>query len=219
MTACPVCGANMIQGKCCRFPICTYTSSVAHTDPLADLILFDLETTGLNRQTDKIIELGAIHIQNGEIVDTFSSLANPGFHPGGAPIKLTAQITKLTGITDEMLEDQPCEEEAVRSFIQWCGSCSVFGGHNVAGFDIPFLKFAAKRAGVTFNPEYTMDTLRLAKAYEMKKFAYVPDYKQTSLAAWCGFTYNAHRALDDVQANFKILKQLINKFGAVPEKL
>lgn len=75
-------------------------------------ISLDLETTGFSAQNDRITEIGAVKVRDGKIVDRFTQLVNPGR-------RVSARITELTGISNEMLEDQPVIEDILGDFIHW----------------------------------------------------------------------------------------------------
>ena len=226
MNNCPVCGnsINSMTHRCARFPICTFVDEERLGEKITDYILFDIETTGLDRKKDRITEIGALRIHDGKIVDEFSTLVNPGKDDFGERIYISPRITSLTGITNEMVEDCPVETEAVSQFAKWCEGTDCFAGQNIVRFDLPFVKEAAKRAGCAFQARKVLDTLRIATSLDLKGKGLVNSYKQTSLAACYGFTYNAHRAVDDAKACFRILNFLIED-GArcgkkiVPEKL
>lgn len=110
-----------------------------------------------------------------------------------------------------MVKNEPVESECVRSFIEWCGENAVITGQNIAKFDIPFFKEAAQKADAKWSFSNYVDTLILAKDLRLKEQGYVDNLKQTTLAKWIGFTYNAHRAVDDCRANVKILFPLVKR--------
>ncbi|ODJ53067.1 PolC-type DNA polymerase III [Brochothrix thermosphacta] len=120
----------------------------------ASYVVFDVETTGLSAVYDKVIELGAVRMVNGEKVDEFEAFINPG-HP------LSATTINLTGITDDMVANTPTEEEVFKRFKEWAGD-DILVAHN-ASFDMGFLNTAYKRhnMGVAENP--VLDTLELAR--------------------------------------------------------
>ena len=118
-----------------------------------EYIAFDLETTGLDKRTDKIIEIGAVLMRNGEAVDTFGTFAQPG-HPLGA------KTVSLTNITDDMLRGAPSPEEAVTAFLDWAGDRPLVA-HN-AEFDVGFVREYCRRSGRRFDP-LSIDTLILAQ--------------------------------------------------------
>ena len=122
-------------------------------------VVFDLETTGFNAGgADSIIEIGAVKIKDGEIIDTFDELINPGR-------KLPPKITELTNITDDMLVGKMNEEEGVKKFIDWIGGNLPMVAHN-AKFDTSFIKMAYQKynLGEFLNP--IIDTLELSRALD-----------------------------------------------------
>ena len=121
-------------------------------------VVFDFETTGFNAGgVDSIIEIGAVKIKNGEIIEKYDELINPGR-------KLPEKIIEITNITDEMLEGKANEETAVKRFIEWFGDCPMVA-HN-AKFDTSFLEMAYKKynLGVFTNP--VIDTLELSRTLD-----------------------------------------------------
>ena len=121
-------------------------------------VVFDFETTGFNAGGgDQIIEIGAVKIKNGEIIDRFDRLINPG-------VKLQPHIIKLTNITDEMLVDCPTEEEAVKEFVSWYGDLPMVA-HN-AKFDASFLEMAYQKYNLGEYKNVLLDTLQLSRALE-----------------------------------------------------
>ena len=121
-------------------------------------VVFDFETTGFNAGgADSIIEVGAVKIRNGEIIDKYDELINPG-RP------LPQKITEVTNITDEMLKGKDNEENAIKRFIEWFGDCPMVA-HN-AKFDVSFLEMAYKKynLGTFTNP--VVDTLELSRTMD-----------------------------------------------------
>ncbi len=121
-------------------------------------VVFDFETTGFNAGgADSIIEVGAVKICNGEIIDRFSELIDPGR-------KLPAKITEITNITDEMLAGKDNEEIVIGRFKEWFGDLPVVA-HN-AKFDISFLKMAYEKYGLGEFNNTVIDTLELSRTLD-----------------------------------------------------
>lgn len=121
-------------------------------------VVFDFETTGFNAGgADQIIEIGAVKLKDGMIIERYDELINPG-RP------LPEKITEVTNITDAMLEGKDTEENAVRRFIEWFGDCPMVA-HN-AKFDVSFLEMAYKKYnfGTFTNP--VIDTLELSRTLD-----------------------------------------------------
>ncbi|MFR6475035.1 MAG: exonuclease domain-containing protein [Faecalibacterium sp.] len=120
-----------------------------------EFCVFDTETTGLDPGVEYLTEIGAVIVRNGEVVEEFDTFVKPG-----KPI--TPKITELTGITNEMVADAPGEKEALEAFLRFADG-RILVAHNAHAFDIRFLKAAAKRSGISFEPTY-IDTLTMAQA-------------------------------------------------------
>lgn len=144
----------------------------------------DLETTGLDPKRDKIIEIGAIRVENGRIVEEFSSFVNPRR-------KLSAKIIELTGIKDEMLCSAKGIEEVIGEALAFCKELPLLG-HNVI-FDYSFLKQAAVNEGLRFERS-GIDTLSLSRKF-------MPPEEKKNLAAAAKYfgigEQTSHRALAD----------------------
>jgi DNA polymerase III subunit alpha, Gram-positive type len=121
-------------------------------------VVFDFETTGFNAGGgDSIIEIGAVKLHNGEIIDRFSKLINP--HK-----PLSKKITEVTGITDDMLKDASSEEEVVKEFMVWTYNLPMVA-HN-AKFDASFLEMAYKKYNMGEYTNPLIDTLELSRAMD-----------------------------------------------------
>ena len=121
-------------------------------------VVFDLETTGFNAGgADSIIEIGAVKINNGEIIDRFDELINPGR-------KLPQKIIELTNITDEMLEGKDNEENTVKKFKEWVGDLPMVA-HN-AKFDVSFIVMAYNKYNLGEFTNTVIDTLELSRALD-----------------------------------------------------
>jgi len=154
--------------------------------------VFDLETTGLSKETDRIIEFGAVKIKNGAIAGVFSRFVNPG-------VPLPKEIIELTHITDDMLKDAPDINAVLPEFLAFAGS-DVLVAHN-APFDTGFVLNAAKRQGYEIeNP--VLDTLELSRTL----FPELTRHKLNIVAEHLGVSLdNHHRACDDAAATAEIL--------------
>ncbi len=124
----------------------------------ATFVVFDLETTGFNAGgADSIIEIGAVKLKNGEIIDTFDELIDPGK-------PLSAKITEITHITDDMLKGKMNEETGVKKFMEWYGDLPLVA-HN-AKFDTSFIKMAYQKYDLGDFNNCILDTLELSRALD-----------------------------------------------------
>lgn len=169
-------------------------------EPLdGEFVVFDIETTGLGASKERITEIGAIKIKNGEVVDTFSTFVNPE-----KPIP--EKITKLTGIDDGMVADAPKEEEAVAGFLKFCGQNAVVVAHN-ASFDTSFIRYAAARHRIPYTLT-SVDTLAISRAM----FPSLSKHKLDVVAKHLNLgNFNHHRACDDAEILSKIFLVMITK--------
>lgn len=163
-------------------------------------VAFDIETTGLNPKYDKIIEIGAVRVRNGELVDTFSTFVNPAK-------SLPARIVELTGIRDADVAAAPYIDELLDPFLAFVGD-DVLLGHNIL-FDYSFVKKAAVNQKRTFEKQ-GIDTLRIAKQFlselESRQLGFLCDYYQIEL--------DAHRALNDAVAAHRLYEILVREYGS-----
>ena len=121
-------------------------------------VVFDLETTGFNAGgEDSIIEIGAVKLKNGEIIDKYDELVDPGK-------EISERITNVTNITNEMLVGKPKEEEAVKKFMDWVGDLPMVA-HN-AKFDSSFIEMAFKKYGFGEYTNTLIDTLELSRTMD-----------------------------------------------------
>lgn len=163
----------------------------------AEYIVFDVETTGLSAIYDTIIEIAAVKIREGEVIDTFESFANPHH-------RLSATTIDLTGITDDMVRNAPDIDEVLRNFYEWCED-GIFVAHN-ASFDMGFLDAGLKKMGIPKTTNGVVDTLELAR------FLY-PDFKNHRLNTLCKrfdieLTQH-HRAIYDAEATGYLFLKLL----------
>lgn len=157
-----------------------------------EYIVFDLETTGLNPNQNGITEIGAVRLRHGEIVDTWSTFVNPE-----QPI--SAHITNVTGITDDMVADAPTMGEALTMFKKYIGD-TYLAAQN-APFDMSFIKKHGEDNGIDFKNE-CMDTLPLFR----RALPGHRSYSLGKLATDLGIPLKHHRALNDAECTAKIMK-------------
>lgn len=151
-----------------------------------NFIAIDFETTGLNPNKDRIIEIGAIRFRNNLIVDKFETLVK-------IDIDNSHSAMEINHISNEMLRNAPDELEAFRNFIDFLNDDSYVVGHNIKSFDIKFLKNALDRLNLKINLNY-IDTLQLSKLCVFD----VNNYKlDTLLSKYNIKNNNPHRALSD----------------------
>ncbi len=164
---------------------------------LADaFVVFDIETTGFSPEKNKIIEIGAVKVDDGKIIDRFSVFVNPD-----EPIPF--EIEQLTGINDNMLLGAGKIDEVLPKFLDFCGDCAL-AAHN-ASFDVSFIKYQAKRLGLPFGPT-VLDTVELAR-YLLPA---LNRYKLDTVAKALGVSLeNHHRAVDDAGATAEIFVKFI----------
>jgi DNA polymerase-3 subunit alpha (Gram-positive type) len=131
-------------------------------------VCVDVETTGLNPKSENIIEIGAVKVVDGQVVDTFQSFLKPRK-------PLEDRIVALTGITDEMLVDAPDGKKVMPLFAEFCGDLPLVG-HNLI-FDYAFLKRAMLNEKLSFERK-GVDTLKIARKY-------LPELESRNLGFLC----------------------------------
>lgn len=163
-------------------------------------VCVDLETTGLNPKTDKIIEIGAVRVENGVRTEVFETFVNPA-------CILPPKITELTGITDEELKSAPDIADVLPDFVEFLRE-DVLLGHSVL-FDYSFIKKAAVNNRIKFE-RMGIDTLKIARRF-------LPELESRSLDFLCGhyaIPHKAHRALADAEATCLLYDRLWESFGS-----
>ena len=165
-----------------------------------DYVLFDLETTGLSPQNDAIIEISALKVSDGEVVDEYSTLVNPCRH-------IPYSASSVNGIMDDMVEDAPTIDVALKDFISFIGD-NILVGHNINRFDMGFIqRDATNFLGKPITNE-CIDTLILSRRY----LPDIPSHSLGALADHYGISYEgAHRALADCHINKKVYDCLIKE--------
>lgn len=162
-------------------------------------VVFDIETTGLSPHSDNLTEIGAVKVQNCEIVDSFSTFVNP-------KMDISYQIQELTRITNEMVKDAPSLEEALPKFLEFAKD-SVLVAHN-ADFDTGFIYQKCQQLGLEYNFE-KVDTLTLARIINtnLKRFSLDKVCKEMGVVL-----SGHHRAVNDAQATAEVFIKYLEIF-------
>ena len=165
-----------------------------------EFVVFDIETTGLNSHTNEIIEIGAVKIKSGRIVDRYSQLINPG-----RPIPY--HITEITSITDEQVANEPKIDKVIGKFVDFVGD-AVLVAHN-APFDMGFIKRDIKKYLSIDYQCSVIDTLQMARDLfpDLKKYGLGDLNKTLGLAL-----EKHHRAVDDSQATANMFIIFLEKY-------
>ena len=173
---------------------------------LKSYIAFDVETTGLNPRENEIIEIGALKVRDGKVAERFMEFIRPRF-------PISAAITNLTGITNEMVEGARPRCQVVPDFLDFCGD-DVLIGHNVT-FDYSFMKCSAAADGLPFE-KMGIDTLKIAQKVHSS-------LSSKSLGSLCEHYHienkSAHRAYHDALATANLYQTLAHYFEADYPKL
>ena len=162
----------------------------------ADYVVFDLETTGFSPETNRIIEIGAVKVQNGKIVDKFSTFVNP-------QVPIPFRIEQLTSINDSMVIDAPVIADILPEFMKFCEGC-VMVAHN-ADFDMSFIKKNCQRLDIPCKPTI-VDTVAPARVL----LPNLNRFKLDTVAKALGVSLeNHHRAVDDAGCTAEIFVKFI----------
>ena len=160
-------------------------------------VVFDLETTGFSPIKNQIIEIGAVKVQDGQIVDRFSTFVNP-------QVPIPFEIEQLTNINDNMVIDAPLIETVLPSFMEFCKD-SVMVAHN-ADFDMSFIRANCKKLGLSCE-KTVIDTVALARVL----LPNLNRYKLDTVAKALNVSLeNHHRAVDDAQCTAEILLKFMD---------
>lgn len=160
------------------------------------IVVLDVETTGFSKYKDRIVELGAIKLQNGRKIDELNILINPC-------MVIPDKVISVHGITNEMVKNKPDETFYVPDILKFLNGVSYIVAHN-ANFDIGFIEEMFKRNGYLFDCDY-IDTLEASKS-----LIYGSDsYKLVDLAKFLNINVDvSHRALADVETTVMLLRHL-----------
>lgn len=172
---------------------------------IASYVSIDLETTGLNPKRDKIIEIGAVKVIDGQIAGSFHSYVNPGR-------KLEERIVELTGIRQEQVDEAPDIEDVFPQLEEFLEDLPLLG-HRIL-FDYSFLKKAAVNLKKPFEKQ-GIDTLWIARCF-------LPQLEHRTLPYLCEYyriEHDPHRALADAEATSSLYKILCKEFYEKDEKI
>ncbi len=161
-------------------------------------VVFDIETTGFGAERDRIIEIGAVKVENGKITDRYSTFVNP-------KVPIPPRIEELTGIKDSMVMDSPEIDVILPEFLAFCEGCTLVA-HN-ASFDTGFIRANAERLGLPYD--FTVvDTVGLARAL----LPGLSRFKLDTVARELGVSLeNHHRAVDDAKATADIFVKFLER--------
>lgn len=165
---------------------------------ITEYVALDLETTGLDPKKNKIIEIGAVHVKDNNIIEEYQTMINPGW-------KLPEKVTELTGITDEELTGAPAIEDKIGEFLDFVGD-RVILGHSIL-FDYSFLKRAAVNHKLSFEAD-AIDTLKISRKY----LSELPSRNLHAICLYYGIDHKEHRALEDARATHKLYLHLKDSF-------
>ena len=178
------------------------TENAGEEDITSSFVVFDIETTGLYKDVNKITEIGAVKIENGRITDRWSTFVNP-------EESIPENIIRLTGITDEMVAGAPTIDKVLPSFLDFCKGCVLVAQN--ASFDIGFIKKNAADCGLEYNFCHT-DTLILARCLHPE----LSNYRLDTLSRhYKVILENHHRAVDDAKATADIFLCMLEELKAL----
>jgi len=163
-----------------------------------EMIVFDIETTGLSNRTARIIEIGAVKIKSGKILESFDIFVDP-------ETEIPEEITRLTSITNDDVKGAPKEREALEMFLAFAGERLLIA-HN-ANFDVGFIRVAAERQEIPFNNPY-LDTLGLSKYVNPE----LKNHKLDTIVEHYEIgEFHHHRASDDAEVLAKIFIIMLDR--------
>ena len=203
MIAAEKCGMKVIYGMEAYFVNDTAGASKGKLDNISffdDVVVFDIETTGLSVDECKIIEIGAVKVHNAEIVDKFNMFVNP-------LCEIPENITELTSITNEDVATAPTIDVVLPKFFEFVGGDNVMLIAHNADFDTKFIRRAARDLGIPFNNPYT-DTLAISRFLNTE----LTNHKLDTIAKYYKLEdFHHHRACDDAEILAKIFFAMIER--------
>ena len=170
-------------------------------------VIFDLETTGISPNYDEVIEISALKVKGGEVVDEFNTLVNPGR-------KIPFGATKVNGITNAMVAEAPAFSHVLAEFLDFAEGL-VLVGHNIARFDMKFIWRDAEQYFGEIPQNNYVDTLQVARKHLPK----MEHHRLVDLAEHYGISSEgAHRALNDCYMNQKVYECMVAEMGEAHQK-
>ncbi len=167
-----------------------------------EFVVADIETTGFSPVAERIIEIGAVKVKDGKLGETFSMFVDPG-----KPIPL--EITRLTGISPEMVLGASGQEAAIKAFKAFAGAACIVA-HN-ADFDLSFFRSTGARYGVYFTENPVLDTLGLSRCLLSQN----KNHKLDTVVRHFDIPLNHHRALNDATATAEVLIRFFDMMKAM----
>lgn len=162
---------------------------------MKSFVAFDIETTGISPLDNRITEIGAVKIVDNEVVEKYNQLINP-------ETPIPANIVSLTGITDDLVRNEPTINFVLPDFIDFCRGFDILG-HNIK-FDFSFIKTNAQKLNLSFEKN-ALDTLTISR----KVLNELPSRRLGCLCEYYSIDYlNGHRAFNDAYATYELYKQL-----------
>lgn len=172
-----------------------------------DYVIFDLETTGISPNYDEVIEISALKVKGGEVVDEFNTLVNPGR-------KIPFGATKVNGITNAMVAEAPAFSHVLAEFLDFAEGL-VLVGHNIARFDMKFIWRDAEQYFGEIPQNNYVDTLQVARKHLPK----MDHHRLVDLAEHYGISpEGAHRALNDCYMNQKVYECMVSEMREAQKK-
>lgn len=165
-------------------------------DAISDYTVIDLETTSKYPTKAEITEMAAVRVRSGKIVSEYSQLVKPS-------VPIPVDVTRITGITNRMVEHSPAIGEVLHDFLDFIGN-DVVVGHNIVTYDSTILYDLCEQYGLRRFNNTMLDTLYYSQHCDMQ----VTNHKLTTIAEYLGIEYQAHRALNDCIANFQVYECL-----------
>lgn len=172
-----------------------------------DYVIFDLETTGISPNYDEVIEISALKVKGGEVVNEFNTLVNPGR-------KIPFGATKVNGITNAMVAEAPAFSHVLAEFLDFAEGL-VLVGHNIARFDMKFIWRDAEQYFGEIPQNNYVDTLQVARKHLPK----MDHHRLVDLAEYYGISSEgAHRALNDCYMNQKVYECMVSEMREAQKK-